>query len=436
MAPPDGFRRPALRVIAVVLFAALSIASAPAGAKAKPEERGADGERKGTGLSKPVADKLLAANELLAKDKYDDALEIVDGVSKRRSLKPPELAQIHRFRGYIFASKSMPEKAAEELKLALDQHAFDPSTEQLTTYSLAQIYTQIGRYDRALEVIDEWFQTAESPPADAYYLKAMILVQQEKFDAALEPAKKAIEMTPAPRESWIQLLAAIYIETRDYPNVAATLERLVGMSPNKKQYWVQLAAVQHHLERDAKAAATLRLADQAKLLNEDREFRQLARLLFLREQPYQCAKIIEDAMRSGAVKADADAYKLISNCYIAARETDQALEPLAKAAELAPDGEMYLLLGQLHLQRERFTPALDALQKALAKSKPERRGSAQLLIGVAQLGSEHYDAAERAFRAAEGDEKVRRAAESYLKYLDEQRARRVGQESLQTASSN
>jgi tetratricopeptide (TPR) repeat protein len=422
--------------VALLLFFVLSIAAAPAGARPKPEESGADGDRKGTGLSKQVADKLLAANELLAKDKYDDALEIVDGVSKRRNLKPPELAQIHRFRGYIFVNKNMPEQAAEELKLALEQHAFDPSTEQLTTYSLAQIYTQIGRYDRAIELIDAWFAAAENPPADAYYLKAMILVQQEKFAAALEPAKKAIEMTPAPKESWVQLLAAIYIETQDYPNVAATLERLVDMSPNKKQYWVQLAAVQHHLERDAKAAATLRLADQAKLLNEDREFRQLARLLFLREQPYQCAKIIEDAVKAGTVAADADAYKLISNCYIAARQTDQALEPLAKAAELAPDGEMYLLLGQLHLQRERFEPALDALQKGLAKSKPERRGSAQLLIGVAQLGSEHFDAAERAFRAAQSDEKVRHAAESYLKYLDEQRARRVGQESLQTASSN
>ncbi len=436
MTLPHGFRRTAHRVIAALLFAALSIATLPAGAKSKPEEKGADGERKGTGLSKQVADKLLAANDLLAKEKYDDALEIVDGVSKRRNLKPPELAQIHRFRGFIFVNKGMPEQAAEELKLALDQQAFDRNTEQLTTYSLAQIYTQIGRYDRALEVIDGWFATAESPPADAYYLKAMILVQQEKFEAALAPAKTAIEMSPAPRESWIQLLAAIYIETRDYPNVAATLERLVTMAPNKKQYWVQLAAVQHHLERDAKAAATLRLADEATLLNEDREFRQLARLLFLREQPFQCAKLIEDAIKAGTVKADADAYKLISNCYIAARETDQALEPLAKAAELAPDGEMYLLLGQLHLQRERFEPAIDALQKALAKSKPERRGSAQLLIGVAQLGSEHYDAAERSFRAAQSDEKVRRAAESYLKYLDEQRARRVGHESLQTASTH
>ncbi len=425
---------PTLRTVAFLVVCALSLAAAGATAKEKDAERGGDGGKQGTGLGKHVAEKLLAANELLQKDAYDDALAIVDQLAKRRGLKPPELAQIHRFRGYIFVNKGMTEQAADELQKSLDQHAFDRSTEQLTTYSLAQLYTQLGRYDPALALIDAWFANAENPPADAYYLKAMILVQQEKFQDALVPAKTAIERSAAPRESWIQLLAAIYIELRDYPNVAATLERLIELSPDKKQYWVQLAAVQHHLERDAKAAATLQLAEQAALLNEDREFRQLARLLFLREQPYQCAKTVEEALKNGVVKPDAETYRLLSNCYIAARESEKALEPLAKAAELAPDGEMYLLLGQMHLQRERFEPALDALQKALAKSKPERRGSAQLLIGVAQLGSERYDAAERAFRAAQSDEKVRRAAESYLKFLDQERARRIGQGALQTAS--
>jgi tetratricopeptide (TPR) repeat protein len=197
---------------------------------------------------------------------------------------------------------------------------------------------------------------------------------------------------------------------------------------------VQLAAVQNYLERDAKALATMRLAHEAELLNEDKEFRQLARLLVLRDLPYQCAKAIEDAMEAGVVKPDAESYRLMSNCYLAARENDRALEPLAKAGELAPDGEMYLLLGQMHLQRERFDPALEALQKALAKSRPEQRGSVQLLIGVAQLGSERFDAAERAFRAAQTDEKVRRAAESYLEFLQEQRSRGRQPDVLQTAS--
>ena len=264
----------------------------------------------------------------------------------------------------------------------------------------------------------------------------MILVQQEKFAGRRSSRRRrAIEMSAAPRESWLQLLVAIYIELQDYPNVAATLERLIELSPGKKQYWVQLAAVQHHLERDAKAAgdAAARRPGRAA---ERRPRVPAARAAAL---PARAALPVREDRRggdltNGVVKPDAETYRLMSNCYIAARENEKALEPLAKAAELAPDGEMYLLLGQMHLQRERFEPALDALQKALAKSKPEQRGSVQLLIGVAQLGSERFDDAERAFRAAQSDEKVRRAAESYLKFLDEQRARRIGQDALQTAS--
>jgi tetratricopeptide (TPR) repeat protein len=226
-------------------------------------------------------------------------------------------------------------------------------------------------------------------------------------------------------------MVVIYSQLKDYPSLATALERLIEVSPGKQQYWVQLAAVQKHLEREAKALATMQLAYEADLLGDDKELRQLARLLFLRQQPYECAQVVEMGIDSGALEPDAEAYRLMSNCHIAARDNEKALEPLAKAGELASDGEMYMLLGQMYLQRERFAPAIEALGKALAKSKPEQRGSIQLLIGVAQLGSERFDAAESAFRVAS---KVRRAAESYLKFLREQRARHEQQQAQQAAS--
>ena len=138
---------------------------------------------------------------------------------------------------------------------------------------------------------------------------------------------------------------------------------------------------------------------------------------------------------AGTVTGDADSWRLVANCYIAARENDRALAPLAKAAELAPDGETYMLLGQIHLQAERFDEALDALQKSLAKSRAERRGAVHLLIGVAQLGVDRFDEAERSFRAAQADDKTRRAADSYLTFLEQERARSAQREALRTASA-
>jgi tetratricopeptide (TPR) repeat protein len=125
----------------------------------------------------------------------------------------------------------------------------------------------------------------------------------------------------------------------------------------------------------------------------------------------------------------------MSNCLLASREQDLALAPLEKAGELAPDGEMYMLLGQMHLQRDRYGPALEALGKALAKAKPEQRGSVQLLMGVAHLGEDRYDAAENSFRAASTDKKVHDAAQSYLKFLNDQRLRQQMEEAVKAQAA-
>jgi tetratricopeptide (TPR) repeat protein len=423
---PASLARLAARALALCCCCALLALPGAGFAQARDKE-GKEGDKKeqakSLGLSKRVADKLSAANEFLQVDNLDGALGVIDDLAKRRGLSPPEIAQIHRFRGYIMVGKGKTEEAVKEFEISLEQQALDAVAEKQMIYSLAQIYTQLGKFDKALQLINTWFEGEENPKPDAYYLKAMILVQQEKFKQAVEPAKKAVELADKPRESWVQLQVAIYSSLQDYANVADALERLISISPGKKQYWVQLAAVQNVLERESKALAAMRLAKQAGLLTDDREYRQLARLLFLRDLPYQCAKTIEEGLATKVVKEDAESYRLMSNCYLAARESEKALGPLAKAGELATDGEMYMLLGQMHLQRDRFEPALDALHKALAKAKPTQRGAVQLMIGVAELGTNDLDAAERSFRAAHGDAKVRNAAESYLKYLSDQRAR-------------
>jgi len=386
-------------------------------------------------LSPRIAERLIVVNDHLEKNELDDALSLADDLLTVRRLTTADIAQIHRFRGYIYISKGQNDKAAADFEEALAQNALDASAEQGMMYSLAQIYTQLGKFDEALALIDRWFTTAEHPKPDAYYLKAMILSQQDKYEEAVEPAKAAIAMSDQPRESWMKLLIAIYWHLQDFPNLATALEQLVNLAPGTTKYWIQLAAVHQYLGHDEQALATLRLAYQAALISGDKEYRQLAQVLFLGGLPYECAKSLDAGMGTGAVKADEEAYRIVANCYIAARENDRALEPLAKAGELASDGDSFLLLGQIHLQRDRFELAREALQKALAKASPEQRGSVQLLIGVAELGSNRFDDAEAAFRAASTDERVRGAAESYLERVELQRERQAQQQANHDAAA-
>lgn len=375
-------------------------------------------ETKKFGISRAVAEKLLEAYDLLEAERYDDALAIVDALAKRRKLQPPEIAQLHRFRAYIYVNKGQNEKATGEFEKSLALQAMEPEAEQVMMYSLAQIYTELGQYDQALALINRWFASVESPKADAYFLKAMILVQQKNFQDAAEPAAKALALSPKPKESWLTLDGVIQTQLKNYDRVEQTLAQLVELAPSKLQYWTQLAAVQQHLGHEQKALATMQLAYDAGLLKGDKELRQLASLLFLQQQPFECAKVIQKGIDSGVVAANVDSFRLVANCLIAARESEKALSPLARAAELAPEGDLYLLLGQLHLQRDRFEPAIDAIEKGLKKVKPAQRGSAHLLLGIAQLGDERFAEAEQSFKIAAEDVKVGGAATSYLKFLE------------------
>ena len=250
----------------------------------------------------------------------------------------------------------------------------------------------------------------------------MILVQQEDFKGALEPALQANAKSPMARESWLQLLAAIQFQLQDMNAVGETLRKLVAVAPGTKRYWVQLATIENSLGKDDNALATLGVAQVGKLLSDDKEYRQHARMCFVNDQPKCCTSTLEDGMAAGIVKPDAESWQLLANCYIASRETDRALEPLAKAGELAKDANGFLLLGQIQLQKDRFPEARDALDRARAKAKPDQQGQVELLLGIAELGSNRFDAAERAFKVAEADAKTKPAAESYLKHLEQKRA--------------
>jgi tetratricopeptide (TPR) repeat protein len=422
--------RPALRAVLPFLFVFVLVSAAAA---ASPEATNAEAPataeavektapRKQAALNSTVAERLLIANAYLEKNELDDALSVVDELAQIRKLTPTDRAQIARFRGYILIAKGDMSDGGKAFEAALAENALDEGSKQGMVYSLAQIYTQAGQYDRARELIDDWFAAATDAKPEAYFLKAMILVQQEDFRGALEPAVKANELSPAPRESWLQLLAAVQFQLEDMNAVASTLRKLVAVAPGTKRYWVQLATVENSLGKDEAALATLGVAHIGKLLSEDKELRQHARMCFVAELPTCCTETLEDGLASGAIHADAEAWQLLANCYLASRETDKALEPLAKAGELAENANGYLLLGQIQLQKERFEAARDALAKARTKAKSEERGQVELLLGIAELGSDRYDAAERSFRVAQSDAKTRPAAESYLKHLEQKRA--------------
>jgi tetratricopeptide (TPR) repeat protein len=372
-------------------------------------------------VSEWSAKKLSKAHELLAEDKYSDARRVMDEMARRKSLSDHERALMWQTVGYIQSSQEHYEKAAESFEKSLALDALPDGVTVNMKYNLGQLYLSLERSQAAVKILEEWFELVENPAPTAYYLLAMAHLQNESFDAALRYAEEAVSRASAPKENWLQLLLSLRFQHKDYRGVAELLETLVTHFP-KKRYWTQLSAVYGELREDEKALATLELAYTQKYLTKDHELMNLAQRYLYHEIPYRAARVVEKGLDEGVIESDADAWELLADSWLQAREYGRAVLPLRRAADLSEDGELYVRLAQVHLEKEEWSEARLALQKAFEKGKLENPGSAHLLMGIASYNSNDVVAARSAFDRAAEYEKTRKAARQWQKHVRREQA--------------
>jgi len=186
----------------------------------------------------------------------------------------------------------------------------------------------------------------------------------------------------------------------------------------KKQYWVQLSLIYGARENYRRSLSVQQVAYAQGFLTEDKELRRLARSYLYHDLPYPAALVLEKAIESGAVAPDSEAFELLANSWIAAREYERSLEPLRDAAKLSEDGNLYVRLGQVHMQREDWKEASALLEKAVEKGGLKDAGNADLLLGIAYYNGAHVARARSSFLRARKHESTRNAAIRWITHLD------------------
>lgn len=276
---------------------------------------------------------------------------------------------------------------------------------------------QDENWSEAAKNFELWFEQVETPNATAYYTLALTYYQLEQLDKALAPISKAVGMTNKPREGWLQLLLALRLTRKEYPESVPILEALVRNYP-KKHYWLSLSTVHGALGNYKEALVQLQLAYTNGLLTEDAELRRLARLSLFLDLPYRAARVLEVGLDEETIVQDTEVWELLSNSWIAAREYDRAVRPLEQGAALASDGELYVRLAQVHIQREQWEDAANALEMALEKGELESPGDAKLLMGIAFYSQKQPGRARTWFSRASQYDDSRQEAQAWLEHLD------------------
>lgn len=407
----NGSLRSVMRGLALVT--SLVVAGSAVAQRAGGNE---EGEAPPTGIDAQTGKVLNEAIELLNMEQFAAAGAKI-GTLQLDKLSPYERGKVEQILFNIAYSQEKFDEARGHLQKAIDSGGLNQVEIDQARYQSAQLFMQEEKWKEGAAALEEWFKTAANPNSAAYYLLAVAYYQQEDFAKALPPAKKAVELMDKPQESWLGMLSALHLQREEYREAVPVLQKLIEVVPDKKTYWMQLSSVYGQMEDYPNALAIMQLAYEVGLVTEDQEVRRLADLLVFNDVPYRGAQVLEAAIEKKIVTLDDKLYEKLANCWIAAAEFDKSLAPLQRAAELSANGDLFIRLGEVQVQREDWPAAITAIQRGIDKGQIKDPANAQLLLGIAHYSQKDLAAARPFFERARQSAQHRGVADSYLQAI-------------------
>jgi len=410
-------------------FSALLSVMLATSAIAQKADDGSDRKTKETvAMSQRVYESLVEVQELVEADQFQPALEKIQEMQTGKTkMSPYETAQIYNLQAYTYYLMEDYKSSIAAYEKVLQQPELPEALQQSTLKTLAQLHFTVEDYDKALDTINRLMAAIAEPSPDIYMLQGQAYFQMGQYENALGPIKTAIEMYRAqgnvPKENWLLLLRVIYWEMKDFPNMLIVIQELIEEYP-KDTYVLTMAGVYSELGDTKKQLALTEALFDAGYISGKQHAVNLANLYLLHGIPYKAAVLLEKEMAAGNVVEDTRNLRLLSQAWYSARNDKKAIPPLVKAAAMGEDAELYMRLTQSYLNLEMWNEAAQAAKAGLAAGGLKRKDTANIMYGMALFNQRKLEQARRAFQAAGEDNRSKRAAQQWIKYVDSEMLRR------------
>ncbi len=379
--------------------------------------------RRTPALRNKVYERLAEAQQLVEAKQYDAALKILRDMeddSGKRALNSYELANLYNLFAFIHYSRENYDGALRAYRQVAAQSDIPLAMEINTRYTIAQLYFVQERWRDGIAALQEWFEIADNPSAQAYILLGQGYYQLKDYDRSLVNTLQAVNMykekDKVPKEQWYSLLRFLYFEKNDIPKATATLEEMIVHYP-KKQYWVQLSHMYSEAKQEGKQLAAMEAVYDQGLLTEDREQVTMAYLYLNADVPYKAARVLDKGIADESVEASSRTLEILGNSWRQAQELEKSIPVMERAAAESEKGEMYCRLGSIYLDSDQFQQALTALENGIKRGGLRRPDNCQLALGMAAFNTGQYQKAERAFRSAARDKRSRKYADQWISYM-------------------
>lgn len=389
-------------------------------------------EKKKASSSQVIRNEKLAKAMNAAIEKMDledpaGALRELQKSPLMEELSSYERSKLYQFRGSLYAQTENYDEATRQFEAFLKEPDAAPNEADGVRFNLAQLYMVQGKYDTAINLLENWRKTAEVVRASQEFLFCQAYLQTERFKQALSPCQATLAKADAEavekRESWVVANVVAYQQNNQLEPATTWLKWLLVNYP-KERYWKQLSGMyaQRGLEKDE--IATYEIAYVQGFLRTESDLKRMAQLYQYHGIPIKSVEVINKGLKDGILKEERDILELLGGSYQLAREQEGAKQPLAKAAAAANSekaGRLWERVAQLYIADENWDKAADALAKAQKAGNLSNPYRTKVYEGMSLTYSNRFDEARKAFNRARTlaeTDKDRSQIRGWLSFVD------------------
>lgn len=419
----------ALQVVVTQVQTDLGMQPMASALAAEEQKKDTRETRRTPALRNKVYEKLAEAQTAAEAKDYKTAAKVLNAMidtEGKKALNSYELANVYNLLAFVAYSTEDYDGALRAYENVIKQPDIPLALEINTRFTVAQLYFVQEKWQKGIEALLLWFNMTDTPNANAYVLLAQGYYQVKDNDKALLNVEKAISMYKEkgkiPKEQWYNLARFLYFEKGATNKTVEVLEELLTHYP-KKQYWVQISHMYGEQKKESQQLSAMETAYVQGMLDKGTELTTMAYLYLNADVPYKAAKVMDKGLTDGAIEGKSKDWELAGTSWRQAQEIDKAIPAMEKAAAKSDKGELYARLGNVYLDGDQYKKAVTALNKGLKRGGIKRPDTAQLVLGMAYFNLKQYSNARSAFERAGKDERSKKYAAQWIKYMDSELAR-------------
>lgn len=403
------------------------------------------------GMDEKAARKLNEVQELMnaTPPQFDEAEKILKDQDLNR-LNSSEKAAFLQMLAAVSQNSGDMDTALSYYKQILALDTISNVQRDQMTFVAGQIEFSNGNIGEALKYFDEWFKYQADPSvtnivmlANVHYAAGMEegIPEAEAtahYRTAIEFLNWAVDKSKKEgkddQENWYAVLRALHNNLGETDKVLEYAELLVSRWP-KKAYWTQLSGLYGQKASETglseadvkkyedKQFAAFEAAYRQGMFETGRELETMSQLYLYHESPYQAGKTITKSLDEDLSEKTQRNLELQATAFTNSKDYAKAVKPLAAAAEMSDDGNLYMRLANIYLTLDNYQEAATSIDKALEKGGLTRPDQSSLLQGQAYLALEQFDKARASFREAAKDKRSAQMASQLLQYTDSEEKR-------------